>query len=72
MVFVVEEGMSNSANIVAASCQHLLNRVVVWSMYHLAQGVKLMHSNHISDSGYVIEYFPHMFVVESLDLNSHH
>ncbi len=63
VVLVVDEGMSNSADIVAACCQHLLSRTVVWSTYPLAQEVELMCSNHVSDPGYVIEHFPHMFVV---------
>jgi hypothetical protein len=63
VVLVVQEGTSNSADIVAAHYQHLLSRTVVWSMYCLAQEVELTCSNHVSDLGYVIEHFPHMFVV---------
>jgi hypothetical protein len=63
VVLVVEEGTSNLADIVPARCQHLLSRTVVWSTYCLAQEVELTRSNHVSDSGYVIEHFPHMFVV---------
>ncbi len=63
VVLVVEEGMSNSVDIVAACCQDLLSRTVVWSTYCLAQEVELTRSNHVSDLGYVIEHFPHMFVV---------
>jgi hypothetical protein len=62
-VLVVEDGTSNSVDIVAACCQHLLSRMAVWSMYCLAQEVELMRSYHVSDSEYVIEHFPHIFVV---------
>ncbi len=62
VVLVVEEGMSNLVDIVAARCQHLLSRTVMWSTYRLAQEVQLMRSNHVSDSGYAIEHFPHMFI----------
>jgi hypothetical protein len=63
VVLVVEEGTSNLADIDTARCQHLLSWTVVWSTYRLAQEVELMRSNHVSDSGYVIEHFLHMFVV---------
>ncbi len=63
VVLVVEEGTFNSVDIVEERCQHLLSRTVVWSTYCLGQEVELMCSNHVSNLGYVIEHFPHMFVV---------
>ncbi len=63
VVFVVEDGTSNLADIVAARCQHLLSRMVLRSTCRLAEEVELMCSNHVFNLGYVIEHFTHMFVV---------
>ena len=64
--------MSHLLNIVAARSQHLLCWPVEWTMYCLPDENKLVCSNHVGHTRYVVKHLPDMFVPDAILTHFHH
>ena len=72
VILVVEEGLPDAMNIVAAHSYHLLGWPVGWSTHGLSKEVMLTSSNHVTDAGDVVEHPSHMLVMKVLFLHMEH
>ena len=55
-----------TAFMVAACSEHVVGGAAGWSAYHFADKVHLLRGNHVADTRYGVEHFPHFVVVEVL------
>jgi hypothetical protein len=72
VILVVEERPPYTTDIVAACSQHLLGWPVRWSTYGFSKEVELTSSNHVANSGDVVEHPSHMLVMKVLFFYTEH